>query len=39
VRNSNSPKDTLLGFLESAYLAGAKTANWNIEDFRAQPVR
>jgi len=39
VRNSHSPKDTLLGFLESAYLAGAKTANWDIEDFRAQPVR
>jgi len=39
VRNSDSPKDTLGGFLESAYLAGAKTANWDIEDFRARPER
>jgi hypothetical protein len=35
VRNSASPKDTLLAFLESAYLAGAKTANWDIDSFRA----
>jgi hypothetical protein len=34
VRNSASPRDTLLEFLESAYLAGAKTANWDIDDFR-----
>jgi hypothetical protein len=35
VRNSASPRDTLLEFLESAYLAGAKTANWDIDSFRA----
>jgi hypothetical protein len=34
VRGSASPKDTLLSFLESAYLAGAKTANWDIEGSR-----
>src|SRR5829696_8594423 len=35
VRNSASPRETLLEFLESAYLAGAKTANWDIDSFRA----
>ncbi len=39
VRKSSSPKDTLLDFMESAYQAGAKTANWDIEDLRARPVR
>lgn len=33
VRTSASPGDALMEFLESAYLAGAKTANWTIEDF------
>lgn len=31
VRNSGSPKDTLLEFLQNAYEAGARTANWNLE--------
>lgn len=35
VRNSDSPKDTLLEFLQSAYRAGAKSANWDDENFRA----
>ena len=39
VRNSALPKDTLLEFLQSAYEAGAKSANWDIEHFKAQPVR
>ena len=39
VRNSDSPKETLLEFLESAYGAGAKTAGWNTEDLDAQPDR
>ena len=39
VRGSASPKDTLLEFLQSAYEAGAKIANWDIEDFRARPER
>jgi hypothetical protein len=37
VRKSDSPKATLLEFMESAYQAGAKTAEWDIEDFRARP--
>lgn len=39
VRNSNSPKDTLLEFLQSAYEAGAKTAGWDAEDFDTLPAR
>ena len=39
VRNSDSPKETLLEFLESAYGAGAKTAGWDTEAFDAQPDR
>jgi hypothetical protein len=38
VRNSESPKDTLLEFVESAYRAGAKTAGWDDEDLRARPA-
>jgi hypothetical protein len=36
VRNSASPKDTLLEFLRSAYEAGANTANWDIEHCRGK---
>lgn len=36
VRNSESPKETLLEFLESAYRAGAKTAGWDTKDFQAR---
>lgn len=36
VRTNDSPKETLLDFMESAYMAGARTAGWNIEDFRTQ---
>jgi Family of unknown function (DUF5996) len=35
VRSSGSPRETLLGFLQSAYEAGAKTAGWDVEEFRA----
>ena len=35
VRSSASPRETLLGFLQSAYEAGAKTAGWDVEEFRA----
>lgn len=38
VRNSKSPKETLLDFMESAYQAGAKTAGWDIESLRAGPA-
>ncbi|HSL00058.1 MAG TPA: DUF5996 family protein [Rubrobacteraceae bacterium] len=36
VRRSDSPAETLLDFLESAYLAGARTAGWDVEGLRAQ---
>src|SRR5918998_2422400 len=35
VRTSSSPRETLLEFLPSAYEAGAKTAGWAMEEFRA----
>ncbi len=35
IRNSNSPREALLEFLQSAYEAGAKTAGWDAEAFRA----
>jgi hypothetical protein len=37
VRNSSSPTETLLGFMESAYQAGAKSAGWDIEALRTRP--
>jgi hypothetical protein len=39
LRKADSPKSTLLDFMESAYEAGARTASWDVEDFRAEPVR
>ncbi|MGF1471283.1 MAG: DUF5996 family protein [Rubrobacteraceae bacterium] len=38
LRKSDAPKETLLEFLESAYQAGAKTAGWDVEEFRAEPA-
>ena len=35
VRSSSSPREALLEFLQSAYEAGAKTAGWDMEEFRA----
>jgi hypothetical protein len=35
---SDDPASTLLDFLESAYSAGAKKANWDIEKFRVPPL-
>ncbi len=34
VRNADNPEQTMLDFLESAYQAGAKRANWDAENFR-----
>jgi hypothetical protein len=34
-RNAADPHATVLDFLESAYHAGAKLANWNVGDFHA----
>jgi hypothetical protein len=39
VRKAESPRTTLLEFMESAYQAGARTAGWDVEDLRAEPVR
>jgi hypothetical protein len=38
LRKRDSPRSALLQFLESAYQAGAKTAGWDVESFRAEPV-
>ena len=38
LRNMGSPRSVLLDFLESAYQAGAKTAGWDVEEYRADPV-
>jgi hypothetical protein len=38
VRKSESPRETMLDFLESAYQAGAKTAGWNVEAFQTNPI-
>jgi hypothetical protein len=38
LRTGDSPKETLLDFMESAYQAGAKTAGWDIEDFKTEPA-
>ncbi|HET7479900.1 MAG TPA: DUF5996 family protein [Rubrobacteraceae bacterium] len=35
VRSSESPRETLLAFMESAYRAGAKTAGWDVEALRS----
>ena len=33
-RKTDSPRETILGFLESAYQAGAKRAGWDLEQFK-----
>jgi hypothetical protein len=38
VRNAEEARATILDFLESAYQAGARSANWNIEEFRLGPL-
>jgi hypothetical protein len=35
VRKADSPKTTLLDFMQSAYEAGARTAGWDVENLRA----
>jgi hypothetical protein len=37
VRKADSPKTTVLEFMESAYEAGAKSAGWDIEALRTHP--
>lgn len=33
VRNNESPQESIMDFLDSAYNAGAKLANWDFDDF------
>jgi len=35
MRGTEDPRSTALGFLESAYQAGARTANWPVEELAA----
>lgn len=39
VRNADSPRETILDFLESAYQAGAKRAGWDLEKFKLKPFK
>lgn len=39
VRKSESPRETVLEFLESAYRAGAKRASWEIEKFKLKSLK
>ncbi|MGB2693004.1 MAG: DUF5996 family protein [Thermodesulfobacteriota bacterium] len=36
LRKADSPRQALLDYLESAYIAGAKRANWNIRELNLQ---
>ncbi|HEY0428670.1 MAG TPA: DUF5996 family protein [Pyrinomonadaceae bacterium] len=38
-RKTANPRETILNFLESAYQAGAKTANWDTEKFKLTPLK
>ena len=38
LRQDQDPKNGLLEFLESSYLAGANRAGWDIEDLKVQPL-
>lgn len=37
IRTSNNPKQQIMDFLESSYLAGAKLAGWDIEALTVNP--
>ena len=38
-RKADSPRETILDFLESAYQAGAKRAGWDLEQFEVKPLK
>ena len=38
VRNIADPRGVVLGFLESAYQAGAARAGWDVDNFRLRPL-
>lgn len=37
-RETGIPRETVLEFLESAYQAGAKRANWDVDEFSLKPL-
>ncbi len=39
LRKNDNPKKVLLEFLESAYMAGAELADWDIENLRVPPLK
>jgi hypothetical protein len=39
IRESADPRAAVLEFLESAYQAAAKLANWNVEDFKLKELK
>jgi hypothetical protein len=38
LRKEKDPKQALLDFMESSYQAGAKKAQWNMEDLKVKPL-
>jgi hypothetical protein len=38
VRNAAKPRESVLEFLESAYQAGGKRADWDIDAFKLKPL-
>lgn len=38
-RNTDAPREAILKFLESSYQAGAKRANWDIEQFKLKSLK
>jgi hypothetical protein len=38
-RQADSPRETILDFLESAYQAGAKRAGWDLQQFKTRPLK
>jgi len=39
MRNADNPREAILDFLESAYQAGAKTADWDVDNLKLRPLK
>jgi hypothetical protein len=39
IRDAEDPRELVLEFLESAYQAGAKLADWSVEDFKLRALK
>ena len=39
LRTAADPRSDLLGFMESAYQAGARNAGWNIDELTTPPLK